>query len=159
MKAWHLILLTALIVGCAPAPQAQVPDAEVETTLVAHAHRWVDTWNNNDVERMSRLHAADVSLQLYGIGDAFVTMDELLEELREENFWKLSWSINMVEPRVRRLGAEAALVAFRLVGKETRSDGSSRPYAAAYSLVFQRDRHNWKIVHVHSSSGRAPGQH
>jgi hypothetical protein len=107
---------------------------------------------------MRRLHADDISIQLYAIGEEFVTMEKLLKEIREENFWKLSWSIKIVQPQVRMLGADAALVAFRLVGKETHSNGSSRPYSAAFSLVFQRYRDDWKIVHVHDSSGPVPGQ-
>jgi Calcium/calmodulin dependent protein kinase II association domain len=54
-------------------------------------------------------------------------------------------------------GADAALVAFRLVGSETPKDGTTRPYSAAISLIFQRIRGAWLIVHVHDSSGPAPG--
>jgi len=131
--------------------------APVSDTLIARAHEWVDTWNYKDVERMRQLHADDVSIQRYGIGDEFITIEKLLKEIREQNFWKLSWSIKIVQPHVRMLGADAALVAFRLQGKETHSDGRSRIYSAAYSLVFQRYRSEWKIVHVHSGSNPIAG--
>jgi len=131
--------------------------AAVSDMLVARAQEWVNTWNNKDVERMRRLHADDVSGQLYGIGDGFGTIEGLLKEAHEKNFWNLSWSIKIVEPRVRILGADAALVAFRLVGSETPKDGTARPYSAAFSLIFQRVRAKWLIVHVHDSSGPPPG--
>jgi uncharacterized protein (TIGR02246 family) len=157
----RLLSVAALLFFCSTALVGQAPrssTASVSNTLVARAQEWVDTWNDKDVERMRRLHADDVSIQLYGIGEEFVAIDKLLKAIREENFWNLSWSIKIVQPHVRMLGADAALVTFRLVGKETHRGGSSRPYSAAYSLVFQRHRGEWKIVHVHSSSGPVPGQ-
>ena len=149
-----LFFSSTVLVGQTPRSST----ASTSDTLVARAQEWVDTWNNKDVERMRRLHADDASIQLYGRGDRFGTIERTLKEIREENFWNLSWSVKIEEPRVRILGADAALVAFRLVGKETHSDGSSRPYSSAYSLVFQRYRDEWKIVHIHSSSGPVPGQ-
>ena len=156
----RLLSVVAFLLFCPVALVAQTSGsktARVSNTLVARAQEWVDTWINKDVKRMRRLHADDVSSQLYGIGDDFDTMERLLNELREGNFWNVSWSIKIVEPRVRILGADAALVAFRLVGSETPKDGTTRPYSAAISLIFQRVRGEWLIVHVHDSSGPAPG--
>ena len=157
----RLLSAVTLLLFCSTALVGQTRGsgtAPASDALLARAQEWVDTWNNKDVERMRRLHADDVSGQLYGIGEGFDTIERLLKEIREENFWRLSWSIKIVQPRVRMLGADAALVAFRLVGKETNSDGSSQPYSAAYSLVFQRYRDEWKIVHIHTSHGTVPGQ-
>jgi uncharacterized protein (TIGR02246 family) len=157
----RLLCVIIFLFFCSTTLVGQTRDARtapVSDTLVALAQEWVDTWNNKDVERMRRLHADDVSIQLYALGEEFVTIEKLLKEIRKENFWKLSWSIKIVQPHVRMLGADAALVAFRVVGKETHSYGSSRPYSAAFSLVFQRYRDEWKIVHVHDSSGPVPRQ-
>jgi uncharacterized protein (TIGR02246 family) len=149
-----LFFSSAVLVGQAPRPTTTA----VSVTLIGRAQEWVDTWNNKDVERMGRLHADDASSHLYGRGDRFGTIEGTLKEIRRENFWNLSWSVKMVEPRVRILGPDAALVAVRLVGNEINSDGITRPYSSAYTLVFERQRNQWKIVHIHSSSGRAPGQ-
>lgn len=124
-------------------------------TLVALAQEWTDTWNEKDVERMGRLHADDLSNVLYGWRDGFGTVEELLEEARRENFWNVTWNIEMVEPRVRALGADVAVVSFRLVGDDTH-EGVTRPYAAAMSLVFQRQGGEWQIVHLHESSAPEP---
>ena len=156
----RLLSVVAFLLFCPAALSAQTSGsktAPVSDTLVARAQEWVDTWNKKDVERMRRLHADDVSSQLYGIGDEFGTIEGLLKELREKNFWNLSWSIKIVEPRVRILGANGALVAFRLVGSETSKDGTMRPYSAAFSLIFQRVRGEWLIVHVHDSDCPSPG--
>jgi ketosteroid isomerase-like protein len=154
-----LNVITVVLIGSAAAfGQTSVSKkATLSDTLIARAQEWVDTWNNKDVRRMRALHAADVSGQLYGIGEEFTTIDKLLDDITRENFWKLSWSLKIVEPRVRILGPDAALVAMRLIGDETNSTGGSKPYSAAYSLTFQRERKVWKIVHVHSSHGPVPG--
>lgn len=148
-----VFLFCATLLGQAPGSRK----ATLSDVLVARAQEWVDTWNNKDVGGMRRLHADDVAGQLYGIGEEFGTVDKLLDDIARENFWNLSWSIKIVDPRVRVLGTDAALVAFRLVGQETNSDGGSRPYSAAYSLIFQRQKNIWKVIHVHSSHGPVPG--
>ena len=153
------VITVVLISSAAAIGQAAVSKkATLSDTLIARAQEWVDTWNNKDVKRMRGLHAADVTGQLYGIGEEFTTMDKLLDGIAKENFWNLSWSIKIVEPRVRILGPDVALVAFRLIGDETNnSTGGSRRYSGAYSLIFQRERKVWKVVHVHSSHGPVPG--
>jgi ketosteroid isomerase-like protein len=152
------VITVVLISSAAALGQASVSKkATLSDILIARAQEWVDTWNKKDVRRMRGLHAADVTGQLYGIVEEFTTIDKLLDDIARENFWKLSWSIKIVEPRVRILGPDAALVAFRLIGDETNSTGGSRRYSAAYSLIFQRERKVWRVVHVHSSHGPVPG--
>lgn len=125
-------------------------------TLLARSQEWVDTWNVKDVERMRRLHADDVADQRYVIGNGFGTMEELLRMVREENFWNVTWSIKIVDPKVRMLGSDGGLVSFLLVGTETTGGGVPRPFSEAFSLVFQRIRGEWLIVHVHDSSRLEP---
>lgn len=127
------------------------PDA-----LLTRTQQWVDTWNAKDVDSMRRLHADDVVNQRYGIGQDFITMDWLLRELKEKNFWDVSWSIRMVEPKVRMLGSEAGVVSFRLVGSETPAGAATRPFAEIFTLVFQRIKGEWLIVHVHDSTRPDP---
>jgi hypothetical protein len=117
----------------------------------------VDTWNKKDVRRMRRLHADDVSRQLYGIGEEFVTVETLLGDIERENFWGLSYAIKVVDPKVRVLGSGAALVTFKLIGQEISREGGSKRYSGAYSLIFERQKSSWKITHVHSSHGAVPG--
>lgn len=57
----------------------------------------------------------------------------------------------MVEPHVRILGPDAGLVSFRLVGEETGAVWT-KPFSAAFSLVYQKLDGEWKIAHVHDSS-------
>ena len=152
------VITVVLISSAAAFGQASATKkATLPDILIARAQEWVDTWNNKDVKRMRALHAADVADQLYGIGEEFGTVDKLLDGIARENYWNLSWSIKIVEPRVRLLGPDAALVAFRLIGDETNSDGRSRRYSGAYSLIFQREKKVWKVIHVHSSHGPVPG--
>jgi len=123
----------------------------VADTLLARTQQWVDAWNAKDVGAMRRLHAADVGDQRYVVGNGFTTMEWLLKELRETNFWNVTWSIKMADAKVRMLGGDAGLVSFRLIGNETPSGGATRPFAEAFSLIFQRVRGEWSIVHVHDS--------
>jgi len=149
-----LFVLTSLLLFCAGSLGQTTTSkaASTQKALVAHAQEYVDTWNKKNVKRMRQLHAPDVASQLYGIGDTFMRVDTLLEELAKENFWNASWSLKMMDPRVRMLGSDAAFVAFRLVGKQTDGKGVTTPYSAAFTLVYQRQKGAWKIVHVQDSS-------
>jgi hypothetical protein len=123
----------------------------ITDTLLARTQQWVDAWNKKDVGGMRRLHAADVGDQRYVIGNGFTTMDWLLKELRETNFWNVTWSTRIVDAKVRMLGGDAGLVSFRMIGSETPSGGATHPFSEAFSLIFQRVRGEWLIVHVHDS--------
>jgi ketosteroid isomerase-like protein len=152
------VITVLLVASAAGSGQASVSGkAALTDTLITRSQEWVDTWNKKDVKRMRALHAEDVADQLYGIGEEFGTVEHLLDDIARENFWNLSWSIKIVDPRVRVLGPNSALVAFRLIGDETNSKGGSRRYSAAYSLIFQREKRVWKVAHVHSSHGAVPG--
>ena len=153
------VLLTVgaivLFLSCAHSRDTALQNSsEVSTgvadTLLARSQEWVDTWNQRDIERMAGMHG-DVSRTVYVIGETSSTVDWLLREIREKNFWDLSWKIRMVEPHVRVLGADAGLVSFRLVGEETGTRGT-RPFSAAFTLVYQKLDGDWKIVHVQDSS-------
>ena len=157
---FRLLTAAAVLIFFSTALHAQGSrsnNAKLSEALIARAQEWVDTWNKNDVAGMRRLHADDVSGQLYGIGEGFIPVDKLLDDIAKENFWGLSWSIKIENPRVRSLGPDTALVAFNLVGQETNSEGGSRRYSGAYSLIFQRQKNVWKVIHVHSSHGAVPG--
>lgn len=122
----------------------------VANTLLALSQQWVDTWNQRDIERMAEMHG-DVTQTIYVIGETSSTVEWLLREIREKNFWDLSWKIAMVDPHVRILGADAGLVSFRLVGEEAGARGT-KPFSAAFTLVYQKLEGGWKIVHVQDSS-------
>jgi hypothetical protein len=152
-----------LLMSCAHAqiperhPSRSVPEQSASTetravadTLLALSQEWTDTWNQKNVGRMTQLHG-DIRNTLYGIGDNFTTVEWLLTELREKNFWNVSWKVAMVQPRARVLGSTAGLVSFRLVGEEI-SAGGGKPFLAAFTLVFQKLDGVWKIVHVQDSS-------
>ena len=124
--------------------------APVAGTLLALTEEWVDTWNRKDVERMAEMHG-DAAQTVYVIGETSSSVEWLLREIRETKFWDLSWKIAMVEPRVRLLGADAGLVSFRLVGEEASVRGT-KPFSAAFTLVYQKLDGDWKIVHVQDSS-------
>ncbi|HKY97734.1 MAG TPA: nuclear transport factor 2 family protein [Gemmatimonadaceae bacterium] len=140
------------------APGCDSSRSPITDTLLVRTQQWVDAWNEKDVGAMRRLHAADVGDQRYVIGNDFTTMEWLLKELRETNFWNVTWSIRMADAKVRMLGAEAGLVSFRLTGSETPSGGAMRPFSEAFTLIFQRIRGEWLIVHVHDSMRLDPGR-
>ena len=153
MFAALLSLFSALSLT-APAAAPLQPDSaaaarstDFSEVLIGLTHEWVETWNDRNLTGMQRLHAPGM---LYGFGGTFVTGEALIEDLRRENFWGLSWALRATDLHVRILGAEAALVSFRLVGQEMSAD-RVRPYAALFTLVFQRQNGAWKIVHVHDS--------
>jgi hypothetical protein len=161
IPVYRLFLLTLSVLVWTTDACAQRADSvgsPTADTLLVRTQQWVDTWNNKDVEGMRRLHAADVGRQRYAIGHGFTTTGWLLEELRTKNFWGLSWSLRIADSEVRMLSHDAALVSFRLLGSETLSNGSTRPFSAAFSMVFQRIRGEWLIVHVHDSSPAADPQ-
>lgn len=96
---------------------------------------------------MQQLHHGDF---LYGIFGRFMNGQVLLKEIRKENFWGVTYSLKMVEPRVRILSSDTALVLFRLVGKSVGPKGE-RPYASLFTLVYQKRGDDWRIIHVHDS--------
>jgi hypothetical protein len=134
----------------APRLSANGSSGATTDTLLALSEEWMNTWVQKDVERMTQLHG-DLPNTLYGIGDGFTTVEWLLRELREKNYWNVSWKLAMVEPRVRILGLDAGLVTFRLSGEQT-SAGETKPFLAAFTLVYQKLDGAWKIVHVQDSS-------
>ena len=142
--------------GDAAAQAVELNRLPMTDTLIARTQQWVDAWNEKDVGSMRRLHAADVGDQRYVIGNGFTTMDWLLTELRNTNFWNVTWSVRMVDAKVRMLGGDVGLVSFRLMGNETPSGGATHPFSEAFSLIFQRARGEWLIVHVHDSSRLDP---
>jgi hypothetical protein len=148
------VLLSAILLTPADgaAQSAHPSTSPVTDTLLARTQQWVDTWNKKDVEGMRRLHAVDVGDQRYGIGNGFTTIEWLLKELRETNFWNVTWSVKMAEPKVRMLGADAGLVSFRLKGSETPSGAAAHEFLESFSLIFQRIGGEWLIVHVHDST-------
>ena len=140
-------MLAAAVPAAASRPPAPAAADAAEAELLGLAGRWVQAWNDRDVDAMARLQADDLT---YGVFGLFDTGPRLLAELRAENFWGLSWSVRMEAPRVRRLDGDTALVLFRLVGT-SRGAGGERPYRSLFTLVFQRRAGAWKIVHVHDS--------
>jgi hypothetical protein len=149
-----LLLLSVLLFspGDSAGQSVHSSTSLVTDTLLVRTQQWVDTWNKKDVEGMRRLHAVDVRDQRYGIGNGFTTMEWLLKELRETNFWNVTWSVKMVDAKVRMLGADAGLVSFRLTGSETPSGAGAHEFLEAFSLIFQRIGGEWLIVHVHDST-------
>lgn len=123
------------------------PSAAVTAKLLGLTQEWVRTWNEKDVDRMQQLHDDDF---LYGIFGRFMDGQNLLKMIRKENFWGLTYTLEIVEPRVRILSSDTALVLFQLVGKSVGSKGEL-PYASLFTLVYQKRGDDWKIVHVHDS--------
>lgn len=106
-----------------PQPSANVSTSEVAEALLSLTQEWVDTWNRRDIERMAQMHG-DVANTAYVIGETSSTVEWLLQEIRDKNFWNLSWKLAVLKPHVRVLGPDAGLVSFRLVGEETGVGGT-----------------------------------
>ena len=143
-----MLLCVTASSSCAQATRSA--DRTVADSILALAQEWVDTWNQRDVERMAELHA-DPANTRYGICNDFLAIEGLLEDIGRSDFFGTSWSIAMVDPRVRVLGADGAVVSFGLVGDET-TGGGSRPFDEAFTLVYERVDGVWKIIHVQDSS-------
>ena len=112
MSRLLLVALSVLLVSPAgvAAQGIESRTSSITDTLLVRTQQWIDTWNAQDVGGMRRLHAADVDDQRYVIGNGFTTMEWLLKELRETNFWNVTWSLRMADAKVRMLGGDAALV-------------------------------------------------
>jgi uncharacterized protein (TIGR02246 family) len=155
------LVSSVLITGCAscdaqritPAAHKQnsaaaSPNAaELEARLLSLAQEWVDTWNKKDVDRMQQLHSEDF---LYGVFGSFGEGRALLDTLRREDFWGVTYTLTIVKPQVRILSSDTALVLFQLVGKSVSSKGT-RPYSSLFTLVYQKHGAEWRVVHVHDS--------
>lgn len=159
MSRMLLLALGVLLAspGDGAAQGVEFGDSSITDTLLVRTQRWVDAWNERDAGGLRRLHAADVGDQRYVIGNGFTTMEWLLEELRDTNFWNVTWSVRMVDTKVRLLGEDAGLVSFRLTGDETSSGGATRPFSEVFSVIFQRVQGEWLIVHVHDSTRSTSG--
>lgn len=129
------------------AAQTSAEVADVTSELLGLTQEWVRTWNEKDVDRMQELHSDDF---LYGIFGSFGDGRALLNALRRENFWGVTYTLKMEKPLVRILSSDTALVLFQLVGKSVSSKGE-RPYASLFTLVYQKRGDDWKIIHVHDS--------
>lgn len=151
-----VLLFVSCVHSRAPIPARTLDDSDqlataaVTETLLALSQQWAGTWNERDIERMAEMHG-DAARTVYVIGETSSTVEWPLREIRNTNFWNLSWKIRMVEPHVRVLSADAGLVFFRLVGEEA-SERGTRPFSAAFTLVYQKLDKDWKIVHVQDSS-------
>ncbi|HJP82059.1 MAG TPA: nuclear transport factor 2 family protein [Fimbriimonadaceae bacterium] len=143
-----------LIFALSASVSAQTSSAKVGTDgiILKRTNQWVDTWNQRDVKRMRALHAEDIESQFYAIGGNFSTVEKLLKDIESTNFFGLKWAIKIADPHIRTLSSNSALIVFRLIGKETNSKGATRDFSECFTLVFQRIRQDWKIVHVHDSS-------
>jgi len=126
------------------APATSVQSQSVSERLLGLTNEWVQTWNGKNADRMQQLYGPGM---LYGFGQSFVTGEALVDLIRRENFWGLSWSLKAENPQVRMLGPDAALVWFRLAGEET-GNGRSRRYSALFTLVFQQQDGQWRIIHI-----------
>ena len=121
--------------------------AEDAAKLLSLTEQWVRTWNEKDVDRMHQLQADDL---LYGVFGSFTEGPVLLEQLRSNNFWGVTYTLKTVDPKVRMLSPDTALVLFKLVGTSVGPKGS-QPYRSLFTLVYQRRGGEWKIIHVHDS--------
>ena len=122
-------------------------NAEDTAKLLSLTEQWVRTWNEKDVDRMQQLQADDL---LYGVFGSFTQGPVLLEQLRSNNFWGVTYTLRTVDPKVRILSSDTALVLFKLVGTSVGPKGS-QPYRSLFTLVYQRRGGEWKIVHIHDS--------
>jgi uncharacterized protein (TIGR02246 family) len=121
--------------------------AQDTAELLSLTEQWVRSWNEKDVDRMRQLQADDL---LYGVFGSFTEGPVLIEQLRSNNFWGVTYSLRTVDPKVRILSSDIALVLFALVGTSAGPKGA-QPYRSLFTLVYQRRDGEWKIVHVHDS--------
>jgi len=83
--------------------------------------------------------------------------DDFEKTLREQ--WlpaSEEYSISMLAPSVRLLGAEAGIVSFRFEDREVGRSGNVRTGAGALGYVFERIEDKWMLVRIHHSGPVPP---
>jgi uncharacterized protein (TIGR02246 family) len=121
--------------------------AETAETLLALAEEWLDSWNALDPERMLQFYDEDL---LYYWKGRPMTLGQFESALHEYIIPNETYSIELTEPHVQLIGADAAVVAF-IWGDKAGPSGEVPPPIAAVSLVFERRGGVWKILHIHES--------
>lgn len=146
------LLLVVALLGVADGPQGEgasdLENAEIHAAVLSIAEDWINAWNQNDFESMSRLHDTDLRYYWRGRPRGY---DAFMEELREHIFPNETFEVEMVEPHVQVLNQHTGIASFQMRGA-TDPDGTP-PGAAVTLVVVERDE-VWTIIHVHESPVR-----
>jgi uncharacterized protein (TIGR02246 family) len=116
-------------------------------TVLTLAREWLDAWNELDADRMLQFYDEDL---LYYWRGRPMTYEQFEAAVYEHIIPNESYSIEMTNPHVQVLGADAAVVAFNWRDKADPRNEAQAPRAAV-SLIFERRGGEWKIAHIHES--------
>lgn len=149
----HVLLGAAIGAGEASAQSTSSPEEEkaITDTALTLTEVFNEAWQEMDPERILTFYSDD--LQYYRMGthtSSRAAFEHALDTFilpRTE-----SYRVEVVDPRVRVMGPDAAVVGFVSRGEVVRRTGETESVEGAFTLVYERRHGEWKIVHVHESS-------
>lgn len=120
----------------------------LEDTILALAGEYNDAWGTLDVGTIVEYHAE---------GFAYYWFDERISADFATTLGEIwladtqAYSIDMVDPDVDILGADAAVISFRFNDRQLYESGDVVATQGAMGYIFERGDGGWKIVRVHHS--------
>jgi ketosteroid isomerase-like protein len=140
------LVLVLMLCGTALAAE-QSPEAEVRQTL----DQFVQAFDNLDWNGFTSFFAEDATMfqprrflrRASGKAEIESQFQEIFPEIRGQRTKPPFMDLRPLDLRVQMLGADAAIVTFHL---------DDRPgMLNRRTIVFQRLKSGWKIVHIHAS--------
>ena len=154
-RSWSLTLSTILLtccmaLGCVSTTSSRLTaeqEAAISDTVLSLTEAYNTAWEGL---------RADSILQFHGDGFQYYWFDQRVsdgfeEVLRTEWLDRIEeYSIGMIDPQVKVLGADAAVVSFQFQEREM-ADGAVQESTGALGYIFERQAGTWKIVRIHHS--------
>ena len=130
------------------APRSPESELALQDTILALAEEYNAAWGSLDVGRIVQYHGAGFEYYWF---DQRISAD-FAETLGE--IWLAetqAYSIEMVEPDVEILGADAAVISFRFNDRQLYDSGDVVTTQGALGYIFERRDSGWEIVRIHHS--------
>lgn len=123
-------------------------EAEISEAILAIAEAYNSAWGEWTAEAILPFHGEGFEYYWYDMRLA----EEFETVLRE--VWlpeSTEYSIEMLDPQLRVLGRDAAILSFGFRDREVNTSGQIQHNTGALAYVFERSGPEWKIVRIHQS--------
>lgn len=145
-----MVLTCCIAAGCVSTTRPRLTaeqEAAISNTVLSLTEAYNAAWEGLRAGPILQFHGDD--FQYYWFDQR--VSDDFEEVLRTEWLAGIEeYSIEMIDPQVKVLGADAAVVSFQFVDRET-TDGSVQESSGALGYIFERQAGEWKIVRIHHS--------
>lgn len=146
-------ILACLLTACASAVTPATDSEQLEAAraaVLARTLEWHDAWEDLEPDAVLALYAPDV--RYYWFGQEMPSLEAFESVLHNyiipENY---GYSLDPISPHIQVLSPTSVVSSYLFKGTVNRRDGTIEPVEAAVSLVFQKRKGHWWIVHVHES--------